>query len=97
MPFAPEGAERAARGRCCQVLPVALSITLKAIPMGIAYGIWSGVGIVLVSALGWLWFKQTLDAPAGRGRDGDCSPPPHRSVRAALPHTAPALSHDAKR
>jgi hypothetical protein len=35
---------------------------------------------------------------AGRGRDGDLSPPPPpRSVRAALPHTAPAASHDAKR
>jgi len=35
---------------------------------------------------------------SGRGRDEDYSPPPpHRSVRAALPHTAPALSHDAKR
>lgn len=44
-----------------------LSITLKEIPTGIAYGIWSGVGIVLVSAVGWLWFKQTLDAPALAG------------------------------
>ena len=44
-----------------------LSITLKVIPTGIAYGIWSGVGIVLVSAVGWLWFKQTLDAPALAG------------------------------
>lgn len=44
-----------------------LSITLKAIPTGVAYGIWSGVGIVLVSAVGWLWFKQTLDAPALAG------------------------------
>lgn len=44
-----------------------LSITLKTIPTGIAYGIWSGVGIVLVSAVGWLWFKQTLDAPAIAG------------------------------
>lgn len=44
-----------------------LSITLKEIPTGIAYGIWSGFGIVLVSAVGWLWFKQTLDAPALAG------------------------------
>jgi len=44
-----------------------LSITLKEIPTGIAYGIWSGVGIVLVSAIGWLWFKQSLDAPALAG------------------------------
>jgi len=41
-----------------------LSITLKAIPVGIAYAIWSGVGIVLISLAGWIWFGQKLDAPA---------------------------------
>lgn len=41
-----------------------LSLTLKAIPVGIAYAIWSGVGIVLVSLLGWLFFRQSLDGPA---------------------------------
>ncbi len=41
-----------------------LSQTLSAIPTGIAYAIWSGVGIVLISLVGWLVFKQTLDAPA---------------------------------
>lgn len=33
-------------------------------PVGIAYAIWSGVGIVLVSLAGWLIYKQLLDAPA---------------------------------
>jgi small multidrug resistance pump len=41
-----------------------LSLTLGTIPTGIAYAIWSGVGIVLISLVGWFWFKQSLDAPA---------------------------------
>lgn len=41
-----------------------LSLTLKTIPVGIAYALWSGVGIVLISLVGWLWFKQSLDLPA---------------------------------
>lgn len=41
-----------------------LSLTLKTIPVGVAYAIWSGVGIVLISLVGWLWFKQSLDLPA---------------------------------
>ena len=38
-----------------------LSLTLRTIPLGVAYAIWSGVGIALVSLIGWLVFKQTLD------------------------------------
>ncbi len=41
-----------------------LSLTLKSIPTGIAYAIWSGVGIVLISLLGWVVHRQTLDLPA---------------------------------
>ncbi|WP_298708414.1 multidrug efflux SMR transporter [Chitinophaga sp.] len=41
-----------------------LSLTLKSIPVGIAYAIWSGLGIVLVSAAGWILYKQKLDAGA---------------------------------
>ncbi|ALL04564.1 multidrug transporter [Pedobacter sp. PACM 27299] len=41
-----------------------LSLTLKTIPVGIAYALWSGVGIVLVSAAGYFLYKQTLDLPA---------------------------------
>jgi len=41
-----------------------LSMTLKEIPVGIAYAIWSGVGIVLISLVGWIMFGQKLDAPA---------------------------------
>lgn len=41
-----------------------LSVVLKSIPVGIAYAIWSGVGIVLIALIGWLAFKQHLDMPA---------------------------------
>lgn len=39
-----------------------LSLTLKVIPIGIAYAIWSGLGIVLLSVVAWLAFGQKLDA-----------------------------------
>lgn len=41
-----------------------LSLTLKDIPVGIAYAIWSGVGITLISIIGYFFFKQSLDLPA---------------------------------
>lgn len=41
-----------------------LSQTLREIPVGIAYAIWSGVGIVLISLIGLVFFKQHLDLPA---------------------------------
>jgi small multidrug resistance pump len=41
-----------------------LALTLRTIPVGIAYAVWSGIGIVLIAAVGWLWFKQPLDLPA---------------------------------
>lgn len=41
-----------------------LSITLKTLPIGVAYAIWSGVGTALVAVVGWLYYKQSLDLPA---------------------------------
>lgn len=41
-----------------------LSLTLKTMPVGLAYAIWSGVGIVLVSAIAFFVYKQALDLPA---------------------------------
>lgn len=41
-----------------------LSLTLKTIPVGIAYAIWAGVGIVLILLVGVVAFKQVLDTPA---------------------------------
>ena len=38
-----------------------LSLTLKYIPVGIAYAVWSGVGIVLIAFAGWWFFGQTID------------------------------------
>ena len=40
-----------------------LSMVLKYIPIGISYAIWSGLGIVLISIVGLLVFKQELDLP----------------------------------
>lgn len=41
-----------------------LSLVLKAIPIGIAYAVWAGLGIVLLTLIGWLLFGQVLDTPA---------------------------------
>ena len=41
-----------------------LSLTLRALPVGVVYGIWSGIGIVLISAAGWVFFGEKLDIPA---------------------------------
>lgn len=44
-----------------------LSVVLKTMPVGVAYAIWCGLGIVLVSAIGLVVFKQHLDGPAYLG------------------------------
>lgn len=44
-----------------------LSLTLRSIPVGIAYAVWSGVGIVLVSILGWVFYDQKLNVAAMLG------------------------------
>lgn len=41
-----------------------LSITLREMPVGIAYALWSGFGIVLISAIGVVLFRQSLDLAA---------------------------------
>ncbi len=41
-----------------------LSLTLRSVPMGIAYGIWAGVGTALIALSGYLLYKQSLDTPA---------------------------------
>lgn len=42
----------------------ALSLTLRTIPTGVAYAIWSGVGIVLIASVAWLFQGQKLDIAA---------------------------------
>lgn len=44
-----------------------LSLALRHIPVGVAYAIWSGVGIALITLIGWIVFKQALDAAALTG------------------------------
>lgn len=41
-----------------------LSLTLRSFPLGLAYAIWSGVGLTLVSLVGWVVYHQALDAAA---------------------------------
>ena len=41
-----------------------LSRTLDTIPVGVAYAVWSGAGVTLVAAIGWLFMGQKLDAAA---------------------------------
>lgn len=41
-----------------------LSLVLKTIPVGIAYALWSGLGIVLIALIGFVIFGQKLDLPA---------------------------------
>jgi len=41
-----------------------LSLTLRAIPVGIVYAVWSGVGIVLITLIAWFVYGQKLDLPA---------------------------------
>ncbi len=41
-----------------------LSLTLETLPVGIAYAVWSGVGLVLITAVAWVAYGQTLDLPA---------------------------------
>lgn len=44
-----------------------LALTLKQIPVGVAYAIWSGAGIALITLIGWILFAQKLDWAAWVG------------------------------
>lgn len=41
-----------------------LSLVLRTIPVGVAYAIWAGLGIVLVAVVAAVWFGQRPDLPA---------------------------------
>lgn len=41
-----------------------LSLTLRTIPLGVAYAIWAGVGVALVALVGWAVYHQSLDTAA---------------------------------
>ena len=40
-----------------------LSLTLRTVPMGIAYAVWAGAGSVLIAISGAIFFKQLPDLP----------------------------------
>ncbi len=44
-----------------------MALALKYMPVGIVYAIWSGLGIVLIAAMGYMVFGQRLDWPAVLG------------------------------
>lgn len=41
-----------------------LSLTLRTIPVGVAYAIWSGAGVALITLIAWIAFGQALDVAA---------------------------------
>ena len=44
-----------------------LSLTLRSVPVGVAYAIWSGAGTALVTLVAWAFMGQKLDAATGVG------------------------------
>jgi len=44
-----------------------MALTLRSIPVGITYAIWSGIGIVLVAVVAAVIYKQVPDVPAMLG------------------------------
>lgn len=41
-----------------------LSLCLRTMPLGIMYAVWSGLGVVLITVVGWLVYNESLDLPA---------------------------------
>jgi small multidrug resistance pump len=41
-----------------------LSLTLKTMPVGIAYAVWAGAGTALIALIGWAFLAQSLDVAA---------------------------------
>jgi small multidrug resistance pump len=44
-----------------------LSLPLRTMPVGVVYALWCGAGIIFITAIGWVWFRQALDLPALAG------------------------------
>ena len=44
-----------------------MAVAIRTIPVGIAYAIWSGIGVVLITVVGWTLYGQRLDGPALAG------------------------------
>ena len=41
-----------------------LSLPLRTIPVGVVYALWCGAGILFITAIAWVYYRQPLDAPA---------------------------------
>lgn len=41
-----------------------LSLTVRTLPVGVVYGIWTGAGLVVITIVGQIFFKQVMDRPA---------------------------------
>ncbi len=52
---------------CYAAALVGISFTFRLIPMGIVYAIWSGMGMVMIAAVGWVAFGQRIDLPGAVG------------------------------
>lgn len=44
-----------------------LALALRVLPTGVVYAVWSGLGIVLIALVAWIWYGQRLDLTAVAG------------------------------
>lgn len=44
-----------------------LSFPLRTVSTGIVYALWSGMGIIMITGIAWIWYRQALDLPAVLG------------------------------
>lgn len=44
-----------------------LSLPLRTMPVGVVYAIWCGAGIIFITVIGWVWFREALDLAALAG------------------------------
>jgi len=47
---------------CYEIAFILMSLSMKKIPVGIVYAVWSGVGVALITLVAWFFLGQTLDA-----------------------------------
>lgn len=47
---------------CYEIAFIGMSLSMKTIPIGVVYAVWSGVGVSLVTLVAWLFLDQSLDA-----------------------------------
>lgn len=40
-----------------------LSLSLRTVPLAVAYAVWSGAGVALIAILGWIYYGQKLEIP----------------------------------